>query len=255
MDFPAGVGSNVGYLNRLRTRPIALRAAPGCREPGRARMLACGRAGDVADACRRRRSRPGRTSGVAEFRTPDGRRVRVQLAGLWVRSESDVAPRERPDRFRYDCALARWRRCLALSLALCRAARSLVRGCRLAVRFMRYVPCRGRWPPRLRAAIRRLPSHQRYPHGTPSKCRGDKGLDQIGLTPCLALAPRDGFEPSTQRLTAACSTTELPGIRTARRPGGTHLPWRPEAESNRCTRICSPDGAISREFPKRLFRL
>src|ERR1051326_818341 len=26
------------------------------------------------------------------------------------------------------------------------------------------------------------------------------------------MAPRDGFEPSTQRLTAACSTTELPGI-------------------------------------------
>ena len=27
------------------------------------------------------------------------------------------------------------------------------------------------------------------------------------------MAPRAGFEPATQRLTAACSTTELPGIR------------------------------------------
>src|SRR5262245_26094408 len=27
----------------------------------------------------------------------------------------------------------------------------------------------------------------------------------------LLLAPRAGFEPATQRLTAACSTTELPG--------------------------------------------
>jgi hypothetical protein len=26
------------------------------------------------------------------------------------------------------------------------------------------------------------------------------------------VAPRAGFEPATQRLTAACSTTELPGI-------------------------------------------
>jgi hypothetical protein len=29
------------------------------------------------------------------------------------------------------------------------------------------------------------------------------------------MAPRAGFEPATQRLTAACSTTELPGIRGA----------------------------------------
>jgi hypothetical protein len=27
----------------------------------------------------------------------------------------------------------------------------------------------------------------------------------------LELAPRDGFEPSTNRLTAGCSTAELPG--------------------------------------------
>src|SRR2546425_12749879 len=69
-----------------------------------------------------------------------------------------------------------------------------------------------------------------------------EGVRLYGLTP-RGLAPRDGFEPSTQRLTAACSTTELPGIgahpttRKIRRDG---VPWRPEAESNRCTRICSP---------------
>src|ERR1700680_2131678 len=34
---------------------------------------------------------------------------------------------------------------------------------------------------------------------------------KIGLKPLLELAPRAGFEPATQRLTAACSTTELPG--------------------------------------------
>ena len=34
--------------------------------------------------------------------------------------------------------------------------------------------------------------------------------------PNLAVAPRDGFEPSTNRLTAGCSTAELPGSRGAR---------------------------------------
>ena len=33
--------------------------------------------------------------------------------------------------------------------------------------------------------------------------------------PLIGLAPRAGFEPATQRLTAACSTTELPGIKAA----------------------------------------
>ncbi len=32
----------------------------------------------------------------------------------------------------------------------------------------------------------------------------------LGLKFTTHLAPRDGFEPSTQRLTAACSATELP---------------------------------------------
>src|SRR5438045_996274 len=70
------------------------------------------------------------------------------------------------------------------------------------------------------------------------------------------MAPRDGFEPSTQRLTAACSTTELPGIRAGtQRRGAASARWRPEAESNRCTRICGLSEAISREFPKWLFGL
>src|SRR6266404_3739416 len=41
---------------------------------------------------------------------------------------------------------------------------------------------------------------------------GRRGVRLYSLTP-RGLAPRDGFEPSTQRLTAACSTTALPGIR------------------------------------------
>src|SRR5215470_5625830 len=39
------------------------------------------------------------------------------------------------------------------------------------------------------------------------------------LTPCFGLAPGEGFEPPAKRLTAACSTTELPGIRAAGRRG------------------------------------
>ena len=40
-----------------------------------------------------------------------------------------------------------------------------------------------------------------------------EGQTVFRSNPLIQLAPRDGFEPSTQRLTAACSTTELPGIR------------------------------------------
>ena len=37
----------------------------------------------------------------------------------------------------------------------------------------------------------------------------------LGIKPKLLfrLAPRDGFEPPTKRLTISCSTAELPGIR------------------------------------------
>src|SRR5271155_5340984 len=36
-------------------------------------------------------------------------------------------------------------------------------------------------------------------------------LEAFGLSACFSLAPRAGFEPATNRLTAGCSTTELPG--------------------------------------------
>ena len=41
------------------------------------------------------------------------------------------------------------------------------------------------------------------------------------LDKCLkSLAPRAGFEPATNRLTAGCSTTELPGNKPMLRQGG-----------------------------------
>jgi hypothetical protein len=105
---------------------------------------------------------------------------------------------------RYACALVRCRRRFALSFALRRAARSAVR----------------EW--RLRVVIIASP-FRRSRRGADVRRRG---VRPYHLTP-RRLAPRDGFEPSTQRLTAACSTTELPGIRahlasgasSHRRPG------------------------------------
>ena len=42
----------------------------------------------------------------------------------------------------------------------------------------------------------------------------------------LEVAPGEGFEPPAKRLTAACSTTELPGISACRpRPGTTNRPY------------------------------
>jgi hypothetical protein len=86
----------------------------------------------------------------------------------------------------------------------------------------------------------------------------------------LEVAPRDGFEPSTNRLTAGCSTAELPGskgenaaalgynkgacgckglirstssrrirIRSVRPDS-----WRPRPELNRGTRFCSQSGTV-----------
>src|SRR5262245_33792865 len=37
------------------------------------------------------------------------------------------------------------------------------------------------------------------------------GMREFELSICVYLAPRAGFEPATNRLTAGCSTTELPG--------------------------------------------
>src|SRR3974390_2975909 len=37
------------------------------------------------------------------------------------------------------------------------------------------------------------------------------GWEIYTLSPCFYVAPRAGFEPATNRLTAGCSTTELPG--------------------------------------------
>ena len=66
------------------------------------------------------------------------------------------------------------------------------------------------------------------------------------------MAPRVGFEPTTSRLTAGCSTTELPRNRCSKE-GGYTTPdwgvqgvvctkeiWRPGRESNSGARICNP---------------
>lgn len=49
-----------------------------------------------------------------------------------------------------------------------------------------------------------------------------QGADRISPNPLFQLAPGEGFEPPAKRLTAACSTTELPGIkgRSLLRRGG-----------------------------------
>src|ERR1051326_7053235 len=89
------------------------------------------------------------------------------------------------------------------------------------------------------------------PRMLPRRQMGIRGSDHLGSNPLILLAPRDGFEPSTQRLTAACSTTELPGIRAGPEGGARHQTrWRPEAESNRCTRICSLGEHPFRELPE-----
>ena len=80
------------------------------------------------------------------------------------------------------------------------------------------------------------------------KNRGDPALsDQIPLL----LAPAVGLEPTTNRLTADCSTTELRWnsghyVTAKRRKNQVFfkavifLSWRPVPESNRHQRICSP---------------
>ena len=45
-------------------------------------------------------------------------------------------------------------------------------------------------------------------------------LREFQLSVCVYLAPRAGFEPATNRLTAGCSTTELPGNKPMLRQRG-----------------------------------
>ena len=67
------------------------------------------------------------------------------------------------------------------------------------------------------------------------------------------VAPRAGFEPATNWLTANCSTTELPrnnsfetaditelAVRAKMKNRQTLKVWRPRPESNRGTRLCRP---------------
>ena len=59
------------------------------------------------------------------------------------------------------------------------------------------------------------PTYSREPSGAMVWApETNKGSSDARPTPCLNLAPRAGFEPATNRLTAGCSTTELPGIRS-----------------------------------------
>ncbi len=59
------------------------------------------------------------------------------------------------------------------------------------------------------------------------------------------MAPAVGFEPTTNRLTADCSTAELSRNKNF---------WRPVPESNRYRRICSPLHNHSANRPYRLER-
>ena len=86
-----------------------------------------------------------------------------------------------------------------------------------------------------------------------------------------SLAPRDGFEPPAKRLTAACSTAELPGTtsdvssRYIAMQLLRHKPflkinyfvWRPGPESNRRKRICSPlhNHSATGPYSKKLLNL
>jgi hypothetical protein len=51
------------------------------------------------------------------------------------------------------------------------------------------------------------------PYVAPDEKTASSGGLLNHLSPCFCLAPRAGFEPATNRLTAGCSTTELPGNR------------------------------------------
>ena len=70
----------------------------------------------------------------------------------------------------------------------------------------------------------------------------------VGLGVQRRLAPEEGFEPPTRRLTAACSTTELlrtdEGSNRCRRRGGgvkarSDFPWRTRSSNDRLVRVGS----------------
>ena len=70
------------------------------------------------------------------------------------------------------------------------------------------------------------------PYGIRTRVTAVKGRCLNRLTKGPIMAPKVGLEPTTDRLTADCSTAELSRNKT--------VFWRPVPESNRCTRICSP---------------
>ena len=72
------------------------------------------------------------------------------------------------------------------------------------------------------------------------------------------MAPRAGLEPATDRLTADCSTTELPRntfMLLIKKFKKTSKNWRLGAESNRCARLCRPLHHHSATEPIRIAQL
>src|SRR5262245_51748567 len=59
--------------------------------------------------------------------------------------------------------------------------------------------------------------------------------EEVHLSRCFYLAPRAGFEPATNRLTAGCSTAELPGNTGAALQAAriTNAPWLCKARFRR----------------------
>ena len=61
-------------------------------------------------------------------------------------------------------------------------------------------------PPRTFPAARRPETGERPTYGMPARTGDDETCEAMSAG---SLAPEEGFEPPTRRLTAACSTTEL----------------------------------------------
>jgi len=115
----------------------------------------------------------------------------------------------------------------------------------------------GPWENDRRGRLRKRLRRRGRPIGAESAERLEPSLTRHGR--CVEkyqqigrVAPRVGFEPTTSRLTAGCSTTELPRNRCSKE-GGYTTPvwgvqgvlctkenWRPGRESNSGARICNP---------------